>query len=325
MNLTIIIPSFKRLKEFETLLRYYDRFDFKGQILIGEGSTKSTFLKKKKIVKKYKNLDVTYFYLKGRVFETLSAAKKHVKYDYVILTGDDDYLYIRNLGKLINYLKKNKSYAGVFGKTISIEVDKKNILGFSNYRNFSNHEETSIKRLEKHLEKHVVTLFAIQRKNFFLKMLEYCPKKKDRNKCPDRTISEEYLPSFILPIFGKFGILDCFYLYRVVGHARLQPTKYFNTRKSIKSIDYLEKQLIKVLKNNDNNLVKELLRNFFINKDSTKKRNDKKNNSLINKSKFYVKKFIKKIFPKLVEFYLLRKSYQKKYFQINYFKKNILL
>ena len=321
MSLTILIPTYKRLKKFETLLKYYNKNNFKGQILIGEGSTKVIFLKKKNIVEKFNNLDISFFYAPGRVFETLSLIKKFIKYNYVVLTGDDDYLYVNNLNKLINFLKKKRSYTGVYGTTSSIEVYKKNVVGIGDYKNFSNTGKTAIKRLENHLNNHVVTLFAVQRKKFFFKMLECCPIKKDRNKCPSRSISEEFLPCILLATLGKFGIINCFYLYRVTGHKRLKVTRNYKTRKFIKSINFLEKVIVKVLKYKDSSYLKQLLNNFF------KKQHiilNKNKPNLVNLSKFYIKKFIKKTFPKIIEIYLLKKVDKKKYFQINYFKKNVL-
>ena len=133
MDLTILVPTFKRESQFKSLLEYYSKLNFKGQLLIGEGSNKTTFNKKKKFIKEFKNINVKYVYAPGLVFQTIKSIAKKVKTNYVVFSGDDDYLVTKNIDNFVTFLKKSK-YSGVFGNACNIEINNKLIFGQGIYK-----------------------------------------------------------------------------------------------------------------------------------------------------------------------------------------------
>ena len=319
MDLTILVPTFKRESQFKNLLEYYSKLNFKGQLLIGEGSNKTTFNKKKKFIKEFKNINVKYVYAPGLVFQTIKSIAKKVKTNYVVFSGDDDYLVTKNIDNFITFLKKNPKYSGVFGNACNIEINNKLIFGQSIYKFKKNKKTHPFKRIKIHLstKNYTVNIFAIQKNKTFQRMLNYCVDKKSEFKCPHRAISEEMLPTSILSALGRYSYINKFYLIRTIGHERIVQKKNFNSSKGKLSVDYLYNSLTKIIKKKYHKSLKKIVHNYFL-----KEYGQKKNLSLKTfKNIFYY--YLKIFFPKI-----LSNIYEIKYFNNfhrNYVKKNIIV
>ena len=317
MDLTILIPSFKREIQFRNILKYYSNLNFKGKLIIGEGSNKSTFNKKKKFLKNYQNIDIKYFYAPGFVFQTVKSISKHIETSNVVFSGDDDYLVPKNINKLIKFLEVNKTYSGVFGDAYVFEIVKNYMFGQHKYHLLANKKINSFKRINFHLSKnYTVNIFAIQKKNNFLKMLNYCVDKRSEFKCPERAFSEEYLPTTMLSALGKYAYIKNYYLIRTVGHQRIQQKTKFDSHEDKISINYLYNSLKKeVVKKNHKNL-KKIIYDFFYNQNFV--RNKKILKILIDKILNLIKNYSPIIASLIYEIKYLNNPYR------NYVKKNIL-
>lgn len=313
MNLTILISTYERDDHFLRLLNYYSLTEFKGFLLIGEGSTRKTYLRKKKIISKYKNLNINYIHAPGLVFETLKSTIRFIKTKYIIFLGDDDYLVKASLKKFLDFLEKNKNINGIYGDAKLVKIVKNKFIHSSTRYSFiQNQKNTSLGRIKHHLgPNYSVNLFAIQRTKNFLRMINYCTSKEKRSKCPERSISEEILPTTILAAFGKYSYLKGFYLVRTVGHSRIVQNNYFYGKKNDLSIRYL----LKCLKNfTPKTKQKELIsiteRSFHARSEDFKKKMKKNSKFHVIISNFIIS-FLTNTFPKFFEvIYNLKTSNQ---------------
>lgn len=305
MNLTILISTYERDDHFIRLLNYYTLISFKGSLVIGEGSNIKAYQRKKKIVAKYKNLKIKYIHAPGLVFETLKLTIKFVKTKYVVFLGDDDYLVLKHIKKFLKFLNKNKFISGVHGDAIAVKISNKNfIFSQSKYSFIQNIKKYPFERIKFHIDvaNYSVNLFAIQRTKNFLKMTKFCTNKKDRFKCPERSISEEFLPTSILAAFGKYYCLNGLYLIRTVGHSRILQNNYFNGKKTNISIRYLAKCVNLFVPQKKQTEVTDAIEYAFRTRTINQKKKDFKKNQFFTKFLDYIFFHLGNIFPSLVNF-----------------------
>ena len=115
IDFTLIIPTKNRNFHLKNLLNYYSKTKVVFTILILDSSTGQFKVKNKKIVKNFKNLKILHKLIKGKPHEVVKKNIKFIKSKYCCLSGDDDYLYIDNIKKIIFFLERNKFYVGAGG------------------------------------------------------------------------------------------------------------------------------------------------------------------------------------------------------------------
>ena len=119
MNISILIPTKDRSFFVLRLIHYYEILGFKGEIFILDSSNK--FHAEKSLMQlKNSVINIKYFHSIGYPGMIMKKFLSEVKTDYVVETGDDDFLIIKGLKKLISFLDKNLNYSGANGKCISI-------------------------------------------------------------------------------------------------------------------------------------------------------------------------------------------------------------
>jgi len=304
MNLSILISTYERDDHFIRLLNYYTLIGFKGSLVIGEGSNIKTYQRKKKIVAKYKNLKIKYIHAPGLVFETLKLTIKFVKTKYIVFLGDDDYLVIKHIKKFLKFLDKNKSISGVHGDAIVAKVKNNFLFSNAKYSFIQNIKKKPFERIKFHIAvaNYSVNLFAIQRTKNFLKMTKFCTNKKNRHKCPERSISEEFLPTSILAALGKYYCLNGLYLIRTVGHSRILQNNYFNGSKANISIRYLVKCSNLFVPKKKQKEVTDAIEQAFLNRTTNQINRDIKKDQFLSKFLNYIFFHLGNIFPNLVNF-----------------------
>ena len=205
MNLTILTPTRNRFDYVKKLLLYYQKFDFKGKILILDSSQNKIFTKTKFFLKKNQNVNVQHYKIDGRPFECIKYIIPKIKTEFVCFSGDDDYYIINGLEKSIKILKNNKQIHSVNGLSIVSNLKKKSLFSIEYllYNHFYSTDNKSVLRLIKILQDYKVPLFSIFRLNIFRKVLSKVPSKSKRYLCPTRIIHDEILESLLFVYFNK--------------------------------------------------------------------------------------------------------------------------
>ena len=254
MNISILIPTKDRSFFVLRLIHYYEILGFKGEIFILDSSNK---FHAEKIINAIKNsvINIKYFHSIGYPGMIMKKFLSEVKTDYVVETGDDDFLIIKGLKKLISFLDKNLNYSGANGKCISIlsQTNINQIDGYSYYKMCGISEENPLLRFKKQCENYVVPVFSVFRKNIFKKIINQVPNYENKEICPDREIVDELIQALFSVIYSRMFHIRTLYLVRHIAQIRDELREEINKnseRKELvdKSRKFLEKSIYKALK-----------------------------------------------------------------------------
>ena len=283
MNISILIPTKDRSFFVLRLIHYYEILGFKGEIFILDSSNK---FHAEKIINAIKNsvINIKYFHSIGYPGMIMKKFLSEVKTDYVVETGDDDFLIIKGLKKLISFLDKNLNYSGANGKCISIlsQTNINQIDGYSYYKMCGISEENPLLRFKKQCENYVVPVFSVFRKDIFKKIINQVPNYENKEICPDREIVDELIQSFFSAIYSRIFHMQTLYLVRHISQIRneLREEITKNSKKKElveKSRKFLEESIYNVLKSNNNDYdlsisIKNSIDNYYKNKVKSSKK-----------------------------------------------------
>ncbi len=271
MNITIIIPTRNRYDEIKKIVKYYQFYKYTGKIFIIDSSEKKIYLRSKNFLLRNKNINIKHFRYVGRPFECTKFIIPKIKTKYVCWSGDDDFYIVDGLKKSIHIMSKNLRIDALNSLSLVANVKKNNFyIRYSIYDHFNSTYKSPVLRITKILNNYKVPIFSIFRANIFKKSFNFIPGKSKRNLCPTRIIHDEYLESLIFAFFNKIYKFDFPYMIRTV------PEKKY-AKKSIdllkrnenlsldqkKSFSYLEKTILKLIKNkNDKKLFIKKFNNF---------------------------------------------------------------
>lgn len=323
MNLTIFIPTKNRYYFIKKILHYYTYIKFSGDLIILDSSDLE--IKKKNIneVKKNNSLNIKYLHDTGLPCGLMKKFIDHVKTDYVVFSGDDDYFVKDGMIKCINFLDTNSNFIGCTGEGISIHSskDKKKIDFILDYNQAKIIGSNSKERLNAQFKKYKVPIFSIYRQNYFKKFLDPVPNVDELSLvCPDKAIADEYIIEAAMVAYGNIEHLHMPYLVRHIHSGRnignLVPDfkrDWIKSPNYEKSVDYFYdkiSQIISQIENDDLIHSKEFIKKIFDYHVDYELKKEKKN---------VIKLFLSKIFiyiPILKDFrYFLIKNYisKKKY------------
>tara|TARA_B100000989_G_scaffold297488_1_gene283395 strand:- start:1281 stop:2273 length:993 start_codon:yes stop_codon:yes gene_type:complete len=318
MNISILIPTKDRVYYICRLLFYYDSISFKGNIIILDSSGKENSIKIKKYYSKF-NLNIEYFHSLGYPGMIMKEYMPKVKSDYIVETGDDDFLIINGLEKCINFLNHNLSYSAVHGKSINILSNNKinEIDGLYHYEQCISLENKPSVRLYNHMKNYRVPNFSVFRRKTFEDILKFIPSYNQAYLCPDRQIVDELIQSCCSVICTKVYEINNFYLVRQITPIRnnvRDQINNINKKEYELSLTYLKDVLFKLLQEYEDSKSFYLQKIIFDSIDNFYK-NNKKNNFL----KIYFIGFISKIKNIFI------RNYNLKYIEKNIFYKDYIV
>ena len=177
IDFTLIIPTKNRNFHLKNLLNYYSKTKVVFTILILDSSTGQFKVKNKKIVKNLKNLKILHKLIKGKPHEVVKKNIKFIKSKYCCLSGDDDYLYIDNIKKIIFFLERNKFYVGAGGISYLTRLYK-DTFSFKKFSSTNLEQNYSVTRLKKHLLNYVNPHYSICKTSVFVKAINFVNKTK---------------------------------------------------------------------------------------------------------------------------------------------------
>jgi len=217
MNLTIVIPTKDRLDFFYKIIDYYSQKKFTCKILIIDSSSKKIFTIKNKYIISKKQKKIKILHILGKAHEVIKIGIKSVKTKYVAQSGDDDFYILSGLKAATYFLKRNKSYIGVFGKSYLVEkYENKNIINLSGINFNSISGGNSYKRLMMQIYNYKNVFFSVMITKKYKKSYSLLNKKD----YPSMKFFDELQLSYTLVILGKFKKINDNFLIRYVGHKR---------------------------------------------------------------------------------------------------------
>jgi glycosyltransferase domain-containing protein len=215
----IIIPTKDRLKWLLKVIYYYDQLQFKGSLVLVDSSEQSN---EKAILRIKNDLNLIYIYAPSKsVHQAVMLGVRNLPsyIEFIIQTGDDDYICTDMLGKLIDFLRSNPDYNAVYGNAFSIGIEQRS-LDISHIRwcrkywkGFSVIDINPIGRVEKILQNYTNLEFALRRKNSVLTGLEVMNKTFGKLEFSEST-TLEVAAVIDTAIAGKIHYIDCNYLIR---------------------------------------------------------------------------------------------------------------
>ena len=260
-SLTVIIPTKNRVNFLKNLLCYYSEEKAQFKILILDSSTNEELKKNKINIKNIKNLKITHISIIGKAHEVVKKCRKFIITKYCCLTGDDDYLYAKNIKYFIQFLEKNKSYAGAGGISYLVRPYK-NTFSLKKYNSTNLTHTNAFLRCSQHLKNYTTPQFSICKTKYFSEIIQTLDKKR----YPHDIIYDEMVLNVSLVCYGKFKNLQKTHLFRLIGHETNNISK--NSTEELLHISkknmilYLEKLILKIDNKNHINLREEFSKLF---------------------------------------------------------------
>jgi len=273
-DLTLIIPTKNRPEFIFKILDYYKKNAFTGKIIIADSSSNKNYNVTRKIIRSFK-LDISLYNHSGYTWQAIKKISSRINTEFCIYTGDDDFLVISTVLKVLEKLKKNHSFSGFCGESLiySTKLNKNLIQNLSNYKQKKYDQVKLDNRISSLINDYSVPHFSIMRSEIFKKFLTFIPLKN--SMCPIRHYSDEYLITLLFIASGRIGKINDLMLIRL-GHTQKWSVNHINQNKNSKK-DYQKSiqfvlnaffnfTLNNKLKLNKERLTKQLLE-FFPNKD----------------------------------------------------------
>lgn len=213
---TIIIPTHNRIEDLKNILNYYNDQAKGCQIIIADSSKKHIKKTNQKNLKKFKNIKILYLKYpvdtKPYYYYKIYDAIKHVKSEYCVLCGDDDFINPKGIILSVDFLEKNADFSVAQGDYISfvLKKDKKGksqLYWVPSYElqktiTFSNPKA----RLFSHISKFIRPTFYAVHRTDFMKMIF-----RENMKYTKNDFFGELLLSMLALIYGKMGYVKILY------------------------------------------------------------------------------------------------------------------
>jgi glycosyltransferase domain-containing protein len=120
-SVAIIIPSKNRLNYCLAQIKYYNKANFRGTLVIVDSSSKSSFLELQKNTQKINLINVKLFHKPLlSTHQAISFGLKQIKdtCNYFVVSGDDDFFVVDGIDKAERFLDSHPDFIGVVGKGI---------------------------------------------------------------------------------------------------------------------------------------------------------------------------------------------------------------
>lgn len=223
MKLTIFVPTKNRFYYINKLFKYYSFIKFSGEIIILDSSDDEIRKEIVNLISSYQYLKIKYFHSIGLPCAMMKKYVEEASNEYVVFSGDDDYLVQRGIEDCIKFLKNNLNFSGCTGEGICIHssLSENKIDYISNYDQAKIYGANAMERINQQFKKYKVPIFSIFRKENFIRFLEPVPTYEIfKNFCPDKAIADEYIIESAMVAYGNIRKLNTPYLVRHIHKGR---------------------------------------------------------------------------------------------------------
>ena len=245
MDLTIVIPTINRCSYVKKLLRYYEKQNFKGCVIIIDSSIGKNFkLTSNKV--KISRLKVSHKYFAGDPFTCMKYALPLIKTKYAAHSGDDDYYSVKGIKKIIKTLDKNSKYTSAFGDSVAVGVndDKNEISGSSIYRMPYSEQLLLRNRLNQVPRNSQLPIYAIFRTEKFKILYNSLLTNQNKNRKQILSYLNEHMIRLLPAILGPSTKVKIFFLVRFVTNQQYKMGN-INFKKEHKEFNKLQNLCIK--------------------------------------------------------------------------------
>ena len=214
--ISILIPTKNNPIDLYERIFFYNFFEFKGEILIGDSSNEENIKIFKNLLNKLE-IKIKINYLTFPDLSESNTTKRLIKassFDFLVWSGDDDFFVPKTLYKCVNFLKKNLNFASVHGKGLVLMIENNKILSQWQYKQPNFIGETAEKRLEKYLVSGGDTHYSVHRKSIMVKMYSNVDKFKTH------MVSAADLPIYMSIINGNMAEINEYSIIRTVYKKR---------------------------------------------------------------------------------------------------------
>ncbi len=267
MDLTIVIPTINRCSYVEKLLRYYEKQNFKGCVIIIDSSIGKNFkLTSKKV--KISRLKVSHKYFAGDPFTCMKYALPLIKTKYAAHSGDDDYYSVKGIKKIIKTLDKNSKYTSAFGDSVTVGVndDKNEISGSSIYRMPYSEQLLLRNRLNQVPRNSQLPIYAIFRTEKFKILYNSLLTNQNKNRKQILSYLNEHMIRLLPAILGPSTKVKIFFLVRFMTNQQYKMGN-INFKKEHKEFNKLQNLCIKkigsLIKDKKNYIIAKKKMNIF--------------------------------------------------------------
>lgn len=161
---TLIIPTHNRPAQFGALLKYLESQQAEFDILVLDSSSPETQALNAEVISQVRlPIRLLSFPAEMPPFEKFWKGIQQVKTDFCSLCADDDVLIIESLGDILNFLKRNKSYAAAHGLYFSFDLKKEIIVSDLVYLGDILTRANPIIRLQKLFQNYEAITYAVYR------------------------------------------------------------------------------------------------------------------------------------------------------------------
>ena len=217
MDLTIVIPTLNRPSYVEKILRYYEKQNFKGCVIIIDSSIGKDFkLTSNKV--KISRLKVNHKYFAGDAFTCMKYALPLIETKYAVHSGDDDYYSVKGIKKIIKFLDRNTKYTSAFGDSVTVGYnnDKNEIYGSSIYRMPYSEQLLLRNRLNQVPRNSQLPIYAIFRAEKFKILYNSLLTNQNKNKHQMLSFLNEHMIRLLPAILGPSTKIKTFFLVRFI-------------------------------------------------------------------------------------------------------------
>jgi glycosyltransferase domain-containing protein len=203
------------------ILKYYDSLDFVGSLIIIDSSDLKVHKVLKKEFEKYrKNFSLIWAPNKTtHQAVEIGVASLPKKTQFVIQTGDDDYVCTSNINNLLNFLNSNPSYSSVYGNAYSAGIKVSPVGRFKvtwirkYWAGFDIDDDSHEMRAINLLDKYINLEFAVRRKKNVHESLKTINNLVGRINFKGSSYLETFM-SVDTALYGKVGYLNQDFLIR---------------------------------------------------------------------------------------------------------------
>jgi glycosyltransferase domain-containing protein len=211
-NVTLLLPSVStRASYLKFSLEHLRGCKVHVPILLSDHSEPEQRGVIEQLVGQFPELDVRILHHTRSLhfLERLNECAGAAETDYVVVHADDDFMLPDALSQCVQFLELHPDHVACQGRTFFLSVELPNIGRPSPHRSMSRQESTVEDRIGNHCRNFTATLYAVTRRDAFIRANESALSHTDN------VIFWQYLSSCLLLAAGKLRTLDVLYYLRL--------------------------------------------------------------------------------------------------------------
>ena len=209
---SIVMPTKNRPIFLQRSLLFLENQDFSGQLLIVDGSDDPMSTENQWIIDSHTTLNIIYIHTGnlGNALTEMHQGLKNVTSKYSLMYHDDDFFFLDEIDKCIDFLENNSDYVSAKGRFVWLSQVQDKEFKFSNQPMYSFTEVVNERRLANMFDCYCHLFFSVIRREVFCHVLSHVPQYLDQGWF------DQFASSLILGVRGKSHTFDGLFCIRQV-------------------------------------------------------------------------------------------------------------